>query len=327
MSTKRFFFSSLRGLIWLVLSALVVIGCGTAKVKIYQHVDSDAAYPKTVAVLPFSVNLEIDEGKRPHRILRKVFSNFFSYLGYTDLPPDKVDRKLAHFIKTGVDLADLPHDQLRKILGTDAVIRGHVIDASNYSAGIYAETSIQAKIELVDLRSGEVLWETEHTELNSSGIATPGVVNLINEQIENYEIKKAYHKAAESFTVKVLGQVPDPASTRQNSVRLPRIISIETNIRARDKLKPNDLIYVSLRGDAGLTAYFDIGSFKSYLPMKEISPGLYTGSYRIQKGDQLDSGALIIGCLKDKQGLTAKKFYKEAMAVIEEARAPIGKNR
>ena len=47
----------------------------------------------------------------------------------------------------------------------------------------------------------------------------------------------------------------------------------------------------------------------------------------IQKGDQLDSGALIIGCLKDKQGLTAKKFYKEAMAVIEEARAPIGKNR
>ena len=327
MSTKRFFFSSLRGLIWLVLSALLVIGCGTAKVKIHQHVDSDAAYPKTVAVLPFSVNLEIAEGKRPHRILRKVFSNFFSYLGYTDLPLDKVDRKLARLIKTGVNPADLPNDQLRKILETDAVIRGHVIDATNYTGGVYAETSIQAKIELVDLRSGEVLWETEHTELNSSGIAAPGVVDLINEQIENYEIKKAYHKAAESFAVKVLGQVPDPASTRQNSVRLPRIVSIETNIRARNQLKPNDLIYVSLRGDAGLTAYFDIGSFKSYLPMKEVSPGLYTGSYRIQKGDQLGNGALIIGCLKDNQGLTAKKFYKEAMAVIEEARAPTGKNR
>ena len=327
MSTKRFFFSSLRGLIWLVLSALLVSGCGTAKVKIYQQADSDAAYPKTVAVLPFSVNLEIAEGKRPHRILRKVFSNFFSYLGYTDLPLDKVDHKLARLIKTGVNPADLPNDQLRKILETDAVIRGHVIDATNYTGGVYAETSIQAKIELVDLRSGEVLWETEHTELNSSGIAAPGMVDLINEQIENYEIKKAYHKAAESFAVKVLDQVPDPASTRQNSVRLPRIDSIETNIRARNQLRPNDLIYVSLRGDAGLTAYFDIGSFKSYLPMKEISPGLYTGSYRIQKGDKLNSGALIIGCLKDKQGLTAKKFYKEAMAVIEEARAPTGKNR
>ena len=99
-----------------------------------------------------------------------MFSNFFSYLGYTDLPPDKVDRKLARLIKTGVNPADLPNDQLRKILETDAVIRGHVIDATNYTGGIYAETSIQAKIELVDLRSGEVLWETEHTELNRQNL-------------------------------------------------------------------------------------------------------------------------------------------------------------
>ena len=190
MSYKTFFFSSLRGLIWLVLSALLVIGCGTAKVKIHQHVDSDAAYPKTVAVLPFSVNLEIAEGKRPHRILRKVFSNFFSYLGYTDLPLDIIDRKMAPTIKAGVNLNELSSSQLREILGTDAVIRGHVINATNFTAAIYAETSIKAKLTMVDLKTDEVMWETEHNELNHSSIAMPAVVDIIKDQMDNFEVKR-----------------------------------------------------------------------------------------------------------------------------------------
>ena len=57
--------------------------------------------------------------------------------------------------------------------------------------------------------------------------------------------------------------------------------------------------------------------------MKEVSPGLYTGSYRIKKGDHIDN-ALIIGSLAGKKGLTAKKFYKKALAIIEEVRTPLG---
>ena len=58
--------------------------------------------------------------------------------------------------------------------------------------------------------------------------------------------------------------------------------------------------------------------------MKEVSSGLYTGSYRIKKGDLID-GALIIASLTNKRGLTAKKFYKKALA-IKETQALLEKN-
>jgi hypothetical protein len=62
-----------------------------------------------------------------------------------------------------------------------------------------------------------------------------------------------------------------------------------------------------------LTGYFDIGSWKSNIPLKEIVPGLYTGSYTIKASDDVSS-SLIIGTLKNKNGLTGKKFYKDGMA-------------
>lgn len=318
---KPCFPKDLKWIIGLVLLALTGIGCGTANVQVYQHIEADTDYPRTVAILPFSYDTDIPEGKRPHRILRKVFFNFFSYLGYTDLPLDTIDRKIASTIKSGVDLNDLSNRQLREMLEADAVIRGHIINATNFTAGIYAETSIKAKLRMIDLRTDEVLWETEHNELNYSSIAMPAVVDIIKEQIANFEVKEAYYKVAESFTLKILKKVPDPYSVRQSEVRLPRIGSIETNIHGNSKLQSNDLIYVSMEGEPGLTAHFDIGSFKSHIAMKEVSPGLYTGSYRVKKGDRIDN-ALIIGCLTSKQGLTAKKFYKGAMAVSEEARIP-----
>ncbi|KMP10722.1 hypothetical protein UZ36_06775 [Candidatus Nitromaritima sp. SCGC AAA799-C22] len=320
---RRCFPRTVKWVLGLILIAWTVSGCGTANVQVYQYVEKNPDYPRSVAVLPFSFDPEISEGKRPHRILREVFFNFFSYLGYTDLPLDQVNHRLTPSLKAGTNLADIPHDRLGKILGTDAAIRGHVINATNFTAGVYAETSIKARIEMIDLRSGEVLWETEHTELNYSSIVTPAVVDIIKEQMENFEVKEAYYKAAESFAIKVLRKIPDPASLRENDVHLPRIVSIETNIRGNNKLKTDDLIYVTLQGEPNQKAHFDIGSFKSHLPMKEISPGLYTGSYRIKPEDRIDN-ALIIGCLTNRQGLTAKKFYKGAMAVIEEARAETG---
>ena len=147
---------------------------------------------------------------------------------------------------------------------------------------------------------------------------------MIRGQTANSEVKEAYYKVAESFILKVLEKVPDPARIRQSEVHLPRILSIEANIHGNSKLKANDLIYVSMKGESGLNAHFDIGSFKTHIIMKEVSPGLYTGSYRIKKHDHIEN-ALIIGSLTSKKGLVAKKFYKEAIAIIQEARVLSGK--
>jgi len=312
-----------KGFDWvigLMLIGLIGVGCGKANVQVYHDVESNLDYPRTVAILPFSYDPEITESKRPHIILRELLFNYFSYLGYTDLPLNTVDLKVASAIKIGDDLEGIPNSELREILGTDAVIRGHVISSTNFTAGIYAETSIRAKLEMIDLRTDEVLWETEHNELSNSSIATPSVVDMIKGQTANSEIKEAYHRVAESFVLKVLEQIPDPSWVRQSEVHLPHIVSIEANIQGNSKLQSNDLIYVSMEGDPGLTAHFDIGSLKTGIVMKEVSPGIYTGSYRVKEGDQIGN-ALILTSLTSIEGLTAKKFYKRAMAIVEKAQA------
>ena len=310
-STKKF-----RCAAALALVALISTSCGKVRVDVHHETGKNWNYPETVAVLPFSYDSAIKDGNYTRSILRKVFLNYFSYLGYNDLPLDTVDLKLEPVIKTGVAINDISNGQLMKILGVDAVIRGHIINSTNFTAGIYAETSIEAKLEMIDLRTNEVLWDTEHMELDSSGIGTLSLVDMIEDQTINSETGVAYHQVAESFALKVLAKIPDPASLRHNEIRLPRIESVEANIKGNNKLQPNDLVYVSMEGEPALTGHFDIGSFKTGVPMKEISPGLYTGSYRIQKGDLID-GALIIASLSNKKGLTAKKFYKKALAVKE----------
>jgi hypothetical protein len=139
---------------------------------------------------------------------------------------------------------------------------------------------------------------------------------MLEDQAANSMASAAYHRIAESFSLKVLAKIPDPASLRYDKIKLPHIESVEANIKGNSKLKPNDLIYVTMRGESNLVGHFDIGNFKTGIPMKEVSSGLYTGSYRIKKGDLID-GALVITSLTNKKGLTAKKFYKKALAIKE----------
>jgi len=313
---KLHLFENFKYAIAVSLIAVTAVGCGKAKVAVYHGTEANWDYPKTVAILPFSYNTSIPEQKRPHQILREVFFNYFSYLGYTDMPIETVDLKISPLIKTGASIKDISNAQLIKILGTDAVIRGHVINATNFTAGVYAETSIEAKLEMVDLRTGDLLWETKHAELSTSSIITPSLIDMIAEQTANAKVNKAYHKVSESFTLKILAKVPDPASLRHEHVQLPRIISIDSNIKKNAQLHPNDVIYVSMKGDPKLDAHFDIGSYKTRIPMKEVSTGLYTGSFRLKKGDQINS-SIIIGSLSNKKGLTAKKFYKKGLVFIK----------
>ncbi|NIQ03187.1 MAG: hypothetical protein GWO19_23300 [Nitrospinaceae bacterium] len=169
---------------------------------------------------------------------------------------------------------------------------------------------------MVDLRNDTLLWEAEHTEIAYAGIASPTLVDIIQEQVENVKVQEAYYKSAEAFSIKVLKEVPDPAPMRAGDIRLPVIQSIETNIKAAQIFGKGDRVYVSLRGQPGLSASFDIGNWKTSIPMKEVSPGVYTGSYQVKKGDQVQN-ALIIGTLKNDKGLASKKFYKAAMASID----------
>ena len=156
----------------LTLVALIGAGCTKTRVDVFHETGDNWDYPNYVAILPFSFDSVVEENKSTHSILRKTFFNYFSYLGYNDIPLNTVDLKLDPIMKTGISVDDISTGQLMKVLEVDAVIRGRVINSTNFTAGIYAETSIEAKLEMIDLRTDAILWDTEHNEINSSGIVT-----------------------------------------------------------------------------------------------------------------------------------------------------------
>ena len=303
--------------IFLALSCFIFFGCGTVDLEIRQNNADLSIQPRSVAILPFSLDDPVDEDVSPNDLFRNCFFNYFSFLGYVDLPLEVVDEKLN---KAGLTdskkVLDLSPEKLREVLGVDAVIRGRVISANNFTGGIHAETSIKAKIDMLDIRTGEVLWETEHKESTYSGILSPTIVEIIQDQMENVKVHQAYFKTAETFSISMMKEIPDPADNWTEKISLPKITSIETNLKPNLKLKPDDRIYVNLKGDPDLTGYFGIGSWKSNIPLKEIVPGLYTGSYTIKSTDDVSS-SLIVGTLKNKNGLTGKKFYKDGMVQFD----------
>ena len=313
--SKRRVYSLIKLL--LAISNFILAGCGTVDLEIRQSNTNTAMQPRSVAILPFTLEEPVHEEVSPNDLFRTCFYNYFSFLGYIDVPLEVIDLKLS---KAGLTknkkILEMSPEKLREILGVDAVIRGRVLSANNFTGGIHAETSIKAKIDMLDLRTGDVLWETEHKESTYSGILSPTIVEIIQDQIDNVKVHQAYFKTAEIFSISLMKEIPDPADKWVEKIRLPKITKIETNLKPNLKLKPNDLIYVNMEGDPGLAGSFGIGSWKSNIPLKEIVPGLYTGSYTIKSTDDVSS-SLIVGTLKNKNGLTGKKFYKDGMAQFD----------
>jgi len=85
-------------------------------------------------------------------------------------------------------------------------------------------------------------------------------------------------------------------------VRVPTVATISHNITG--PLLPDDRMEVTLKGDAGQTATFDLGDVAKDVPMHESSPGTYVGVYRVAKGDRFED-VFIIGHLQDEYGARA----------------------
>lgn len=299
----------------------VLMGCGTTQVKVFKTPEN-GSYPLKTAVLPFTVDAQIAPEKRPDTILREVFFNYFSYLGYTDMPPGEVDRRLksSGYDKPG-NVSSLSLAKLREILGVDAVIKGHILDANNFTGGFYAETRIHARLVMIDLLSGELLWEAENHEIDHSSLATPTIVDIVQQQLENANMREAYYKVAQEFSVKVLREIPDPANAPGFEVKLPEIARVQVNLPPKPKLKAGDTIQVNLFGQEGLAASFDIGNWRTFIPLTETRPGFYTGIYRVADADRV-ADALVIVRLADKSGLTNKRVHQGLTISIDNHARP-----
>mgnify|MGYP000999269955 CR=1 FL=1 len=88
-------------------------------------------------------------------------------------------------------------------------------------------------------------------------------------------------------------------------------------VNCRKILEKGDVLEVQMLGEPYQKAYFDIGEWKKGLPLHESfrTPGLYIGSYTVQKGDYV-LNAPVTGYIISSSGETVKSISNRLISIV-----------
>jgi hypothetical protein len=178
---------------------------------------------------------------------------------------------------TDVRTGDYAHVYLNK---EGAVKR--VVDAFGSRTGTIAAIAS----DQIVLGDGHVIAPARDTAITLNGTnATLQTLAVGDEVMVRYNIDSS--QPMQIVATRNSAGTPQP----QTGVRIASIdVSPDRPLRAGDQL------YVTLRGTPGGLAGFDVGPYVTNLQMTETSPGVYTGSYTIRRGENF-AGAPIFGRL------------------------------
>ncbi len=177
-------------LCWLIILALLT-SCTPIKTKtplerLYELDPKGKVYispalrqtpPKTVALLPFRslIGEGRIEGSRsffnfltfrkevhPEHLAQRIRQSFFgqfSQLEFEHVKLSRVDRILKREeLDSWEKLRAIPPRRLGELLGADALVFGQVTHFDYYYAFLYSQLAVGLSMEMVDARTGEVLW-------------------------------------------------------------------------------------------------------------------------------------------------------------------------
>lgn len=134
----------------------LLTGCATRPAP-YDYSAFNRAKPATLLVMP-PVNDSPDVKATPAVWASATLP--LAEAGYYVLPVTLVDET---FRQNGVDTANdahnIPYPKLRDFFGADAAVYIRVVKYGTSYAVLASETRVEAEARIVDLRSGELLWQ------------------------------------------------------------------------------------------------------------------------------------------------------------------------
>lgn len=203
----------------LVLVAAFLGGCAT-KVPPYDYTAFMQAKPTTLLVLPplnDSPDVNATAGVWSHA------TRPLAEAGYYVLPVALVDEMFRqNGITSPSDAHDVPAQRLREVFGADAAVYMRVKRYGTSYAVISSETRVEVEAKVVDLRSGQLLWQgaaqasSAEQQQAQGGLAGLLIAALVN-QIVGTATDAAY-RFAEVANVRLLaaprynGVLPGPRS-------------------------------------------------------------------------------------------------------------------
>lgn len=294
-------------------SLLSLVGCANHSAFV-----SKDFYPgekaEWVAVLPFDVETGFENECEIENILRGRFYEAFSYLGYLDRNPDEIDAQLKTMGLYDAKARDnnLSPQKLGELLGADYLIYGTVQKALNSNELFFSETLISANLRMVEAKTGKEIWAKKHDESVLSSIFVPeSAVKMIEDKAEHSNSGKILNTIAEKFSREVVETIPNPATKLSQSLRLPEIQAMDVRVEKGER-DGRPVLRIAMAGEPEMKAHFDIGNWKTNIPMKETYPGRYEGSYLAQMGEQV-TDCLIVGKLKNKDGIVGSRVYRKQL--------------
>lgn len=184
-------------LLAIALLAVAAAGCANKPVP-YNYASFTRARPATLLVLP-PVN-DSPEVKASPAIWAQATLPL-SEAGYYVLPVTLVDETLRqNGVQTASDAQDIAREKLREVFGADAAVYIKVTKYGTVYHVISSDTVVEAQARIVDLRSGELLWEgrasassAEQGQSNANPIAM--LVTAVVKQVLNTMTDASYNYA------------------------------------------------------------------------------------------------------------------------------------
>jgi len=246
--------------------------------------------PRNVAILPPDNATEDTEASE---IVRRLFYGNFSPLPFRDVEPALVDRALEE--DAGASLADLS-----KKLGADGFIKGKVLRFERSYYGVYANIYAEVEFELIDAKSGDVLWKVKAEEDNQNVSLSLSPLGIAVGMAGNaFEVSRlALLNTANKACRRAAASIPVP----QTMGRRPRIEELLHNGVGKI-LKSGDKLQVAVRGTPGLEAWFSAPGVRKDVQMVEDSAdtGAYSGNLLIPDGLEI-SGVVLEARLTNDRG-------------------------
>jgi hypothetical protein len=164
---------------WKLLSLLCItlLTSGCVTTQPYDYSAFERSKPRSIVVIPPNNNsLDVNA---PY-IYLSTLTRPLAEKGYYVFPVAVID----HFLKenglpTPAEMNGIPLDKIGEHIGADAVLYISIEDWGQKFQVIQSVATVQATLRLVDVKTGELLWNTTATAKKSSGDGGGGLIGAL----------------------------------------------------------------------------------------------------------------------------------------------------
>ncbi|WP_022850763.1 fibronectin type III domain-containing protein [Limisalsivibrio acetivorans] len=246
--------------------------------------------PTSIAVLPV-------QGDGNHEDLEELRITFFNHIGsknYVDVEINDVNNRIFLLEKkTGKKWTEFSHRELSDTLGVGGLLYVNVIGIDKIYAGVYGSLTVRMRVKLVDAETGNILWEKEDKVVKQSGGVPLSPWSAISTAVTSALVLRDSVKIQlfDKLCRAIAKEMPEPQSLAKE--KPPAVFSVVTN-SLDSPFKSEDEVLVSLKGEEGLSAYFNIGDEQKGISMSEMEPGHYLGKYVVASGNNWNDQQIVV---------------------------------